>query len=249
MSPAAAAAAVARALPRGFSAEARQNARGFTAADSSWDIIITPTGGGRLNIRNERSDDMTMDLTVSRVNTAQVDNAHPNDNIIAGAVEMRHLIRSFPGADDRLDCYIVGRFNSFGLRGRAYILAQDLAPAFQPPAPLRWACMMAMTSSSGAVMDASDNLPFTYPHEAGHALNDAFHSDHRTDPLGPTELMAGGGTSAANAVNATKRICDTVPVRYGVFDPAQANPGDSQWSRFSAVDRFRTRGAPVTEGW
>jgi len=108
---------------------------------------------------------------------------------------------------------------------------------------------MATSSNSGPVLDGGDNLPFTFPHEAGHVLNDAFHTDS-TDPNGPTQLMSGTGTSVANAVNATKRICDgPVLVKYGAFDPAQPTPGAAKNIRINAVQRFRNGAAPVSEGW
>ncbi|PYX97623.1 MAG: hypothetical protein DMG71_02605 [Acidobacteria bacterium] len=58
------------------------------------------------------------------------------------------------------------------------------------------------------------------------------------------------GTSVANAVNATKRICDgPVFVQYGAFDPAQPTPGADRKFRINAVQRFRTGAASVSEGW
>lgn len=98
-------------------------------------------------------------------------------------------------------------------------------------------------------MDGSDNLPFTFPHEAGHVLCDAFHT-RSADPNGPTELMSGTGTSAANAVDATKRICGgPYTVDYAMFDPAQNSPGDAHFDATNAVDRFRHRGASVLDAW
>jgi hypothetical protein len=98
-------------------------------------------------------------------------------------------------------------------------------------------------------MDGGDNLPFTFPHEAGHVLNDAFHTDNN-DPNGPIQLMSGTGTSEANAVDATKRICDApVLVRYAAFDPAQPSPGAAKFLRISAVERFRQNAASLTEAF
>jgi hypothetical protein len=108
---------------------------------------------------------------------------------------------------------------------------------------------MGSISSSGPVMDGGDNLPFTFPHEAGHVLNDAFHTEN-ADPLGPTELMSGTGTSPANAVGATKRICDDpLRVQYQKFNPVQATPGAFHSESLNATERIRTEGAPVMEGW
>jgi hypothetical protein len=241
--------AIVAALPAGFQGQAFENARATNAANGSCDVLITRTDGQRVIIRNEATNDTRLTVTVARVDINKVNSADTPATLIPTTVEFRRVIRAAPGADDRLDCYVVGRFTSFGLRGRAFVPARDLAAPFQPPAPLRFAAVMGTTSSSGAVMDGGDNLPFTFPHEAGHVLNDAFHTDN-SDPNGPTQLMSGTGTSEANAVNATKRICDApVLVRYGAFDPAQPSPGAAKFLRISAVERFRQNAASLTEAF
>ncbi len=241
--------AVAAALPKGFKAAAAENSRAFNAANGSCDVVITHDDGRRVVIYNETTDDTRVTVAVARVNINQVNSADNFNNIIPTTMEFRRVIRSVTGADDRLDCFVVGGFTAAGLRGRAFVPATDLNAGFQPRAPLRWAAIMATNSSSGAVMDGGDNLPFTFPHEAGHVLTDAFHTDN-ADPNGPTELMSGAGTSVANSVNATKRICDgAYKVRYACFDPVQANPGDAHNVSIEAVDRLRARGAGVFEGW
>jgi len=236
-------------LPAGFSGSAFQNARAFNAVNGSCDVLITRSDGTRVMILNETTDDTSATVTVARVNINNVNDADGFNTLIPTTAEFRRVIRAAPGAPDQLDCYVVGQFANLGLRGRAFVPARDLAAAFQPPDPLRFAAIMATTSNSGPVLDGGDNLPFTFPHEAGHVLNDAFHTDS-TDPNGPTQLMSGTGTSVANAVNATKRICDgPVLVRYGAFDPAQPTPGAAKNIRINAVQRFRNGSAPVSEGW
>jgi hypothetical protein len=241
--------AIVTALPDGFEGEAFENARATNAANGSCDVLITRTDGQRVMIRSEVTNDTRLTVTVARVDINNVNSVDTPATMIPTTVEFRRVIRAAPGADDRLDCYVVGRFTNFGLRGRAFVPARDLAASFQPPAPLRFAAMMATSSSNGPVMDGGDNLPFTFPHEAGHVLNDAFHTDSG-DPNGPTQLMSGTGTSVANAVAATKRICDApVLVRYGAFDPAQPSPGAAKLIRINAVERFRQNAASLTEAW
>jgi hypothetical protein len=241
--------AIAGALPAGFNASAAENSRTFNAANGSCDVIITHTDGRRVVIYGETTDDARVTIAVARVNINQVNSADNFNNIIPTTMEFRRVLRSVAGADDRLDCFVVGAFTAAGLRGRAFVPGVDLGAAFRPRAPLRWAAIMGANSSSGAVMDGGDNLPFTFPHEAGHVLTDAFHTDN-ADPNGPTELMSGAGTSAANSVNATKRICGgAYKVKYACFNPVQANPGDAHSVEIEAVDRLRTRGANVFEGW
>lgn len=248
MTPQQAAIAIAGAMPAGFSVSAASNAKAFSAADPAWDLLIRHTSGRRVIVRNEACTDTTMTITVSRPNMSAVDINAPDDNVIVGSLALRHLFRAYPGATDRLDVYVVERLNPDTTRGIANIIADDLPAGFSQVDPLRWGVTMAMQSTSGNVMDATDNLPFTYPHEAGHALNDAFHAGS-ADPLRRSELMTGTGTSVANAVGASKRICDKVAVQYEVFNPVQATTGDFHTPPISAVDRFRTVGNPVTEAW
>jgi len=249
MTPAQVGAAIVAALPGGYSGQAFTNARAFNAADASCDVLITRDNGKRVLIRGEATTDTRLPIAVARVNLAAVDANDANGAIIPSTIDMRRVLRGAAGADDRLDFYFIDTFLNNGLRGRAYVPGTDLAAAFQPPQQLRWAVVMAANSGSGPVLDGSDNLPFTFPHEAGHVLNDAFHSDNN-DPNGPTELMSGAGTSVANGVNATKRISDApVTVRYAMFDPAQPTPGAAIFSAITAAPRMRTRGNPVTEGW
>ena len=79
-----------------------------------------------------------------------------------------------------------------------------------------------------------------------HVLTDAFHTSGTNST---TEMMTGSGTSVANAVDASKRICDTVHITYGMFNPAQPTPGAAVNVAISAVQRVRSRGAPVIEHW
>lgn len=246
LSPSAVGAAIVGALPRGFTGVAATNARGFTAPDSSCDVLITKDDGSRVMIRGEATTDTRLTVEVARVDLAAVNEADGAGHMIPSTVDFRRVIRSAEGKDDRLDYFVIEQFSNNGLRGRAFIAAPDLGAAFRPPAPLRWAVIMACKSGSGKVMDGGDNLPFTFPHEAGHVVNDAFHTDGAN---GPTEMMTGTGTSVANAVDASKRICDTVHVRYAMFDPAQGTPGDAIFSAISATSRMRTRGASVLEDW
>ncbi|WP_339722657.1 hypothetical protein [uncultured Paraglaciecola sp.] len=241
--------AIVTALPSGFGAQVAENARAFNAATASCDIIITATDGHRVVIYNESTSDTRLTIDVARVDINKVMSSDTSGAVIPTTIDFRRVLRSVTGADDRLDCFVVGGFDRAGLRGRAFVPATDLKAPFRPAASLRWAAIMGATSSSGAVMDGSDNLPFTFPHEAGHVLCDAFHTDN-TDPNGPSELMSGTGTSQSNSVDATKRICGgAYKVRYAHFDPAQNNDGDALFEAVDAVDRFRTRGANVIEDW
>ena len=149
--------------------------------------------------------------------------------------------RNFDSGDDRLDCYVVGRFQNVDLRGRSFTPCYELDDDYKPPPPVPFTTMMGTTSSDGRVMDGSDNLPYTFPHEAGHALLDCFHV-HR--PGGTLvrreELMASGGTSVTAGVRGTKRLCD-VPVRivYDNYHATQTWVGRIGAFYYSVASRLR----------
>jgi hypothetical protein len=113
---------------------------------------------------------------------------------------------------------------------------------FRPPDEIVNSCVMGSTSSSGRVMDGGNNLPFTFPHEAGHALIDCFHTDRRS------ELMASGGTSPSPSMRGTKRICD-VPVRivYQNFINGTTNLGGTYF--YFAATRLGTIAPALFEAW
>ena len=80
-------------------------------------------------------------------------------------------------------------------------------------------------------------------------LTDAFHVD-AGDLLVNTEMMTGTGTSAANAVGASKRISDVpVQVKHQKYNPAQTSPGQWHSVNITPVQRIRARGAAVYEAW
>ncbi|MFK7913450.1 MAG: hypothetical protein AB8B93_06010 [Pseudomonadales bacterium] len=258
LTPAQIGAAVVAAMPKGYSGVAHLNARAFDAAQGSCDVMIKRDDGKRVFIYAEATTDTRITLDVARVDLNSVASNHPNAAMIPATIDFRRVLRVGGNVDSRLDCYVVGAFDRVGLRGRAFVAATDLAAAFAPPTDLRYAAIMATTSSSGAVMNGADTMPFTFPHEAGHVLCDAFHADRARnprpagplrDPNGPHELMA-SGTSPTNVIDGTKRICGgTYTVRYAAFDPAQPTPGAATFQDVDAVSRIRARSAGLLEAW
>lgn len=246
MTPRMVAGAIVGALPAGFTARTFPNPMSFAAAGASCDVIISRDDGTRVMIRNETTTDTRLTVTVARVDLASVDDSAPDS--VTVSLEQRRVLRAAATKDDRIDYFVIERFMTFSLRGLGFYPAKDVALRFRPTQTLRWAVIMAADSSKGKVMDGGDNLPFTFPHEAGHVLADAFHT-LKGAANAATEMMMGTGTSVANAVDASKRICDTVHVQYGMFDPAQPTPGADINPAISAVHRMRLRGAPVIEHW
>ena len=184
-------------------------------------------------------------MKVARVNIASVNtDATPDDfaNQRVSSPEARRLLRFRGGRDNRLDFFVVGSI--VGARGVAYFPATDLAAQYRPPAFCRWSVLM-----DSGVMNGADTDPFSYPHEAGHVLNDAFHADN-SDANVSNQLMTGTGTDPTNSVSASKRISDDpVQVKYQKYDPAQASPGDWHAVNIQPARRFRSRGAPVIGRW
>lgn len=230
------------ALPAGFTGAVHTNATPTDQATPSADVIVTRTDGTRVVIRNEATTDTALTIGVARVDVTNINPlAAGFANLMVGTPEGRRLLR-FGGTDDRLDFYVVGTIP--GARGVAFIPATDLAAQYRPPPMCRWAVLMR-----DITMDGGDAHPFTFPHEAGHVLTDAFHADN-ADPNVGNQLMTGTGTSPANAMTGSKRISDDpVQVQHQKYDPAQASPGDWHSVRIQPTKRFRSRGAPVYEGW
>ncbi|HTT60517.1 MAG TPA: hypothetical protein VMG35_01700 [Bryobacteraceae bacterium] len=250
---------VQNALPAGFQAQVFTNPRTFNGADSSCDVLITRTDGTRVSIQNETTDDALMTVTVARVNLAAVaaftgNNARDVNNIIACTPEHRRVVRSAPGTGTRLDFYVVGDLTGPTVtpgvqppsvaRGLAMLVGKDLAAPFTSVSPIQWGALLATR-----VMDASDNNPFSFPHEAGHVMLDTFHA-HAGDPLEPVQLMR-NGTSAANNTAGSKRLCDSPALcAYDAFDPAQPTPGAAiVVQKVNAVQRLRDKGSEVQEAW
>ena len=237
VTPDAVAAAIVAAVPAGFTATPFDNAVDVGQAGSAADILITKNDGKRIIIRNETTDETAAGLTVlvPRLNLAAV-----NLKGVFGVehAEVRRIVRAAPGDDSRMDCYVFGRFAG-GTRGLALIEGRDAPAANQNKSPMRWANLMAVQT-----MDGTDANPFTYPHESGHVMMEVVHTE---GDLSAQEMMTGSGTSAANAVDASKRICDTpLTVRYQVLRPVSTN---AQVVGIFAVDRLRTRGGNVFGSW
>ena len=254
---------IASSLPAGFKAEVEVNCRATNAANGSCDILITRDDAKRVVITSESTTDTGL-LASSAFAVCRVDLSKVNIDFPAGAIQclsmfVRRVLRTAPGKDGRLDFYVVGGL--FGLdsngvfgnsaRGLAMVPGATLPAEFQPKETMRFASLMGMNSSSTPVMDGDDHDPYSYPHEAGHVLHDGFHTLKGT-PGGDTEMMTGDGTSAANSVDASKRICDLpVKVLYIFYDSTKqkTTPGFAKAEAASAVARILTNGTSCFGAW
>jgi hypothetical protein len=225
-----------------FEANVFQNpaAQGRLRTNRSADIIVKDkTPGHRVTISAVSSTDNTATLTLALVNLSRVTD-HGDRDMEFGTIEQRQIMRNFDSGDDRLDGYVVGRFQDFDLRGRSFTPCYELDDDYKPPPPGPFTTMMGTNSSSGHIMDASDNLPYTFPHEAGHALLDCFHvHEPGATTVHPEELMH-SGTSVTAGVGGTKRICDA-PVRvvYDNYHPTQTWVGRTGHFYYSMASRLR----------
>ena len=186
-----------------FEAKVFKNAAsiGFAKTRISADILIKDKAGGKVTISEVRNTDRNASLKIGTLNIQRWPD-EGNAEYEYGTRHCRQLLRNYNTHTDRLNCYVVGRYQDADTRGRAYSPCVKMPPEYQPPLILANSCVMGATSNSGPVMNGGNNLPFTFPHEAGHALLDVGHTDTRS------ELMASGGTSTSNSVRATKRLCD-----------------------------------------
>ena len=132
----------------------------------------------------------------------------------------RTLLQAYDTGSDRIDILVIGAFTS-GDRGQAMMPGTIYAAGRQAIAAVTMSAFVNQTT-----MDASENNPFSMPHECGHTLLDAIHATETT------QLMR-AGTSPTHPVGGTKRISET-----GItFD----NPAIS----IVQEPRMRTKGAAV----
>lgn len=232
-----------------FSARAAVNAASTRSlpTDRSADVLVKDKKGGRITISAVLSNDSGATLTAANVNLNGYQDSGGND-MENGSIHERQLLRNYDTGSDRMDCYVIGQFQGGGsTRGRSYTPCLSMPGNYRPVREIVNSCVMGITSSSGAVMDGGNNLPYTFPHEFGHALLDCFHTTNRF------ELMAGGGTSVAAAVDGTKRLSDApISSPYGDYDPAKDfvnDPNPTRNVNFAAATRLGTIDPSVFTDW
>jgi hypothetical protein len=236
-------------LPAGFSGTSAACTRAPANPNPAADVIITADNGERVNLfpAPVLSAGAGISIDMPRVNLMSVlaDGAS-NDTTLSGpTIDMKRLMRMIPTADDGMFCIVVGRFNTPGLRGQAFRQFHAATAAFQPPLPLRSATIMAYTSNSGNVLDNSDNLPFTSPHESAHVMCDMSHTISGADHS-RTEIL-GSGTPAANSVGATKRFSDG-PYLVRMTQRSETQPGGFE-VQVRLADELRTQSAGKFQSW
>ncbi|MBL8240000.1 MAG: hypothetical protein JNM66_21445 [Bryobacterales bacterium] len=236
-------------LPAGFSGTSAACTHANGNPNPSADVIITADNGERVNLfpAPVLSANPGISIDIPRVNLMSVlaDDANADPALGNPTIDMKRLMRMIPTADDGMFCIVIGQFNTPGLRGQAFRQFHAATAGFQPPLPLRSATIMAYTSNSGNVLDNSDNLPFTSPHESAHVMCDLSHTivgaNHSR-----TEIL-GAGTPAANSVGGTKRFSDG-PYLVRMMQRSETQPGGFE-VQVKLADELRTQSAAKFRSW
>jgi len=237
---------IASSLPPGYSGEALPCVQASGAVNPAADLIITADNGDRvtlLDVQLTAGAGLTVD--VPRVNLMSVisDDAAMDTSIAWLTPDYKRILRMIPVTDDAMHCVVVGQFSGPSLRGQAFLECNSYSGNFKPFLPFRSSTIMAYNSSSGPVLDNGDNLPYTSPHESAHTLTDLIHTNPSTDHS-RTELL-GSGTSVANAVGATKRLCDGPYI----INMQKNTPTGMQIVQVKPNEVLRTNGAEKLESW
>jgi len=196
-------------LPAGFTGQALLCPRSTNAVNPACDLLITADNGERvtlLDVQWQAGVGMTIDIPRVNLMSVLADDASMDGSVAFLTIDFKRLLRAVPVTDEAMHCVVVGQFNTPGLRGMAFTPCLGASAPFRPELPFRSSTIMAYQSASGPVLDNGDNLPFTSPHESAHTLCDLVHTNPGSNH-NRTELL-GTGTSVANAVGATKRLCD-----------------------------------------
>jgi len=244
--PAEAAALTISRLPATFTGAATVTPRPGNVANASCNVLITADNGERVTLLDVvLATGIGMTVEVPRVDLMSVLSGDADIDFSPSflSIDMKRILQDVPVTDDAMHCVVVGQFSTPSLRGQAFMPGLGADAAFRPDLPFRSSTIMAYTSTSGAVLDGGDNLPYTSPHESSHTVCDLVHTKPSTDHS-RTELLA-GGTSVANAVGASKRLGD------GPYLVQMQKNGTTtmtiQTVRLASV--FRTEGAEKMEAW
>lgn len=237
-SPAKTALALAAKVKAPYKASVSENPARFVDNENlkSADILITEDSGARVSITIDvpiPNRDTRQTISVGVVNPLNIESwAVPagNNNWNAGSLQQRTVLKNFDtkfkAADDTVDIFVVEQMTG-GNRGEAMMSNHRIDPLRSSKTKIKWSAFVAKRA-----MNAGDANPFSFPHEVGHVVAEVVHAQGAAQ-----QLMTDGGTSAANAVDASKRIRDDV-VTYDA-------PADD----FNLIRRLRTEGRDLLEPW
>lgn len=194
-------------------------------SSKSADLVITAADGARIAIDLPLTGDSRQSLTVGRVNSTLLPIATGLNNMMIGTIEQRTILKNLDSGEDRLDIFVVAAFSP-GARGLAMLSGHRVDAARKAVPQVRLSTFLTQI-----VADNTDNNPFSFPHELGHVTGEVFHA------LGANQQLMRSGTSAANAVNGSKRIRDGI-VNY-----------DAPMGDLNLVRRLRRENRTLLENW
>ena len=193
----------------------------------SADIVLTSTGGERVTVSAEDSDDARQTVEVGRP-TAVNFQEWGDDNWLVGSIEMRSMLKNYDTGDDRFDLFIVDSFIDPNLLGAAMMSGHLVDPRRSAISQVKWSAFVELRSSA-----AGDGFPTVIAHEGMHVVGEVMHAQNaRRQLMHPT-------APPNHNVDVAKRVRDGA-VRYD---------GGRIRGFHNLVERMRTQGAPLLEGW
>lgn len=223
------AAALAAQLAAPFTAVVSQNPARFNdpVGRRSADIVITEAGGARVTIDRVVSSDSRQTLTVGRPNALTFQEWDGN-NWLVGSIEQRTILKNYDTGDDRVDLFVIRNFIDPNLLGAAMMSGHRVDPQRSAITQVKWSAFVDVRSSDG-----TDTFPGVIAHEGMHVIAEVMHAQGA-----PRQVMH-PTADQSNAVNTAKRVRDG-----GVtYD------GGSIAGSHNLVNRMRSEGAPLLEGW
>jgi len=191
----------------------------------SADIVIRASDGTRITIDQVLTEDSGQSLTVGLVDSTLLPIATGLNNMLIGTIEQRTILKNHDSGEDRLDIFVVVAFSP-GARGLAMISGHRVDSNRRAVPAVRLSTFLTQI-----VADSTDANPFSFPHELGHVTGEVFHA------LGANQQLMRSGTSAANAVDGSKRIRDGI-VNY-----------DAPMGDLNLVRRLRRENTLLLENW
>ena len=222
-----------------YTATVSPNPRRFNDALASCDILITEASGAPVSFSTPVvSNDSAQTLTVGSVNPLPAANqSWDGFNFLVGTAHQRVLCKNYDTGDDRIDVFVI-RATTDGNRGEAMMDGHSIvAPADQHGVPgVRFSLFVIQSA-----MNAGDNDPLVLSHEMGHVAAEVLHAGNADTKKGPKteqQQLMHANVTGNNAVGSSKRIRNA-GVKYD----------NSGAGNFNFIERIRSEGAGLLEGW
>ncbi len=206
----------------------------------SADVIIKDKLGGIVTISTVRNTDSGATLIMTIPNMLRV-RVRESYELYVGHRQERLILRTydsdFPN-QDRVDCYVIGRFQDPDLFGIACPPGHDVRPAYRPLSPFPFSTLLVPQTMNG-----TDNRAQTWAHELGHILLDCFHvpgaHTNRRYELMYQWATNSGSPNTDVGMRGMKRLCDD-PVHI-IYENVRPNTTDTNGLyHYAAASRLFT---------